>query len=610
MTRYVLGLSAYYHDSAAAIGGDGRLIAAVAEERFTRIRHDQAFPVNAINHCLAEAGIDADRLDRIVFYERPHFKFLHVMKRHLAHYPWRPLSFSRSMLHWMSDKLWVRTKIVREVGVDPRKVAFAEHHLSHAAYAFYASPFDEAAILTLDGVGEDNCGMLAKGTRDAGIDTIQLQKFPNSLGLVYAALTGYLGFEPNNSECSTMALASYGQPAFKAFFDRLIQVDGDGRFRIDPSYFDFAANADRFYKPKLSEALDGPYRHAGKGFSSFDALERQKPCITNRRAADVAASLQMKTEEVVEALAQTVRDKSGSKRLCMAGGLAFNAVANSRIRDSGLFSDVFVPPDPGDGGGAVGAMYLGFSDLGHPVPRPASGQIYSGPRVDVRRLAPLFGKLSKEDWADAGRAGHVGSPDIRPALLTFDDDAEKRRFVCDGLSKGAIVGWISGAAEFGPRALGARSILCHPARVETAERLSRAVKFRAAFRPYALSVAEEDAEALFGSRINRDLSRWMQSTLPVDKEALDQVRAAVHSDGTTRPQIVTREDHTDFYELLKAFKAHAGVAALLNTSFNGAGEPLINTAEEALVFFARMDLDILCVENVVITRLNGHGGEQ
>lgn len=605
MSNYVIGLSAYFHDSAAAIGADGRLIAAVAEERFSRIKHDSAFPTNALNHCLAEAGITPDEVDRIVFYERPHYKFLHVIKRHMAHYPFRPLSFSRSIMHWMSEKLWVRTRLSRDLDIDPRKIGFTEHHHSHAACAFYASPFDEAGILTLDGVGENNCGLLAKGSRTEGIETLQTQTFPDSLGLIYAALTGYLGFEPNSGECSTMALASYGEPEFMEFFDHLIQLDGNGQFRVDTSYFDFTADADHFYKPQLSEKLGGPFRNAGVGFSSFKPIEDQTASDDNRKAANVAASLQRKTEEVIEALAATVREKAGSSNLCLAGGIAFNAVANSRIRDSGLFTDVFIPPDPGDGGGAIGAMYAGFADMGVPAPAPTAGQIYAGPRVSVSRMQPLFSNLEKEDWISAAKGGHVSQPNTAPSLLVFEDTTEKHRYLSKALADGAILGWVSGPAEFGPRALGARSILCDPSNIETAERLSTKVKFRAAFRPYALSVTEEDAATLFGTSFRPDLTRWMQSTLSVEGTQPEAVRAALHSDGTTRPQIVSKDDHADFHGLLTAFKARSGLGALLNTSFNGAGEPLINTAEEAMVFFARMDLDVLCVENIVITRLNG-----
>lgn len=598
MSCRILGISAYYHDSAAALVCDGRLVAACAEDRFSRVKHDRSLPVRAARFCLSEGGLSADELDAVVFYERPDYKFLRVLRMLLSGYPRGANRFAGGILSWISEKLWVRTSLCDALGVDPSAVRCVEHHDSHAAYAFYASPFERAALLTLDGVGEDTCGSIGRGDRSGALATLETTPYPHSLGLVYAAITGYLGFRPNDAECSTMALAAFGEPRYREIFERIVALD-EGRLRIAPGFFDFAGDDAETYLPALRDALGPPHRDAAAGFSSLDDRNDDAP-PASRTAADIAASLQDRTEEVVLSLARRARALTGESALCFAGGVAFNAVAVGRLLREAGFDGVFVPPDPGDGGGAVGAALLESARRGAVPPAHGSAQIYSGPRADAGALRTLLPHLQPQRWSDHALEGVA--PVAELAEHGFDDDEALAAWVSERLAAGAIAGWLSGASEFGPRALGARSIVCDPADIATAQRLSRLVKRRAAFRPYALSVAEEDAERVFGADWRQPPFRWMQATAAVNDAVRASVRAALHADGTTRPQVCARADRPAYHALLRAFGARRGLSALLNTSLNDAGEPLAATAEEALLMFARTDMDLLVVDRRVVEK--------
>ena len=598
MTCRILGVSAHYHDSAAALACDGRLVAACAEDRFSRVKHDRSLPVRAARFCLAEAGLRADALDAVVFYERPDYKFLRVLRMLLSGYPRGANRFAGGIVSWISEKLWVRTALCDALDVDPSKVCFVEHHDSHAAYAFYASPFGSAALLTLDGVGEDTCGSIGRGDRSSGLATLESTPYPHSLGLVYAAITGYLGFRPNDAECSTMALAAFGTPRHRETFARIVALE-EGRLRVAPGFFDFAGDDAETYLPALRDALGPPHRDAAAGFSSLGEGNDDAP-PASRAAADIAASLQDRTEEVMLSLTRRARALTGESSLCLAGGVAFNAVAVGRLLREAGFDRVFVPPDPGDGGGAIGAALLESARRGAMPPAHGSNQVYSGPRPDPAALSALLPHLQPQRWS--GHAIEGVAPVAGLVDHAFDDDDALATWVSARLAGGAIVGWLNGASEFGPRALGARSILCDPADIATAQRLSRMVKRRAAFRPYALSVAEEDAERVFGPDWRQPPFRWMQATAAVDDAVRSSVRAALHIDGTTRPQVCAHGDHPAYHALLRAFGARRGLSALLNTSLNDAGEPLAATAEESLLMFARTDMDLLVVERRVVEK--------
>ncbi|MBN8265347.1 MAG: hypothetical protein J0M21_11895 [Xanthomonadales bacterium] len=598
MSARILGVSAFYHDSAAALVRDGQLVAACAEDRFSRVKHDSSLPMRAAQFCLAQGDLAAHELDAVVFYERPDYKFLRVLRVLLSGYPRGGGRFARGIVSWISEKLWVRTKLSDALDVDPAIIRFVEHHTSHAAYAFYASPYARAALLTLDGVGEDTCGSIGIADRAQGIRALESTPYPHSLGLVYAAITGYLGFRPNDAECSTMALAAFGKPQHRELFERLIACS-EGQLRIAPGHFDFAADHSHSYLPALRRALGPPRHDAAAGFSALADNSDGTPA-TSREAADIAASLQLRTEEVTLALARRARELTGEQALCFGGGVAFNAVAVGRLLREGGFAGVFVPPDPGDGGGAIGAALLESARRGVVPAAPGSDQIYSGPRAQSDSVATMLPHLDPPQWATYAMEGVSAVASL--STQAFDDDDALGAWLAERIAGGAIAGWMSGGSEFGPRALGARSILCDPADLATAHRLSRLVKRRAAFRPYALSVADYDAECVFGADWRWPPYRWMQATAPVRPEMRQAVRAALHIDGTTRPQVCAHADHPAYFTLLRAFGARRGLAALLNTSLNDAGEPLAATAEDALLMFARTDMDLLVVDRQVIEK--------
>lgn len=600
MPSRVLGVSCFYHDSAAALVQDGRLIAACAEDRFSRVKHDSSFPVRAMTFCLERAGIPARDLDAVVFYERPQYKFIRVLRMLLSRYPRGAGKFAQAMVPWIGEKLWLRVKLSETLEIDPSIIRFVEHHESHASYAFHASPYQSAAVLTLDGVGEDTCGLIGRASRSDGITTLERTRFPDSLGLVYAAITGYLGFKPNDGECNTMALAAFGQPTELKMFEQILRYS-DHHPRVGPEYFDFTADESQSYRPKLLHALGARHRDAGAGFSSWPQ-SGEPPPDESRRAANIAASIQRRTEDLVLEQARRARKLSGEKSLCFAGGVALNAVAVGRlIREAG-FESVFIPPDPGDGGCAVGAAFLGAVQCGDVPAAHGGNQIYSGPVADPATVIEMLPHLDPAQFSGFTLDGVEQRASTDWRKREFEDLDERAACVADWIAKGAIVGWMCGPSEFGPRALGARSILCDPGNLATAQRLSRLVKLRAAFRPYALSVSESDAARLFVENWRSPAYRWMQATAEVRPEMRQRVQAALHVDGTTRPQICTRDDHPAYFALLRAIGERTGLAAVLNTSLNDSGEPLAATAEEGLLMLARTDMDVLVIDSLIIEK--------
>jgi len=601
MSVNVLGVSGLYHDSAAALAVNGQLVAACAEDRFSRVKHDSSLPFRAAEFCLSSAGLAAADLDAVVFYERPEYKFIRVLTMLLARYPFGSGRFARGIVSWVSEKLWVGATLCERLQVDAGKIRFVEHHDSHAAYAFYASPYSSAATLTLDGVGEDTCGALGKADRANGVAALQRTPFPHSLGLVYGAVTGFLGFKPNDEECSTMALSAFGRPSRLDAFEKIVSLDGQARPEVRDGYFDFSADESQTYLETFREAFGPPRRNAGAGYSAFE------DCAPPRAAsagdgADIAASVQRRTEDVILAQATRLRDLTGETSVCIGGGVAYNAVAIGRICREGPFESVFIPPDPGDGGGAAGAALIASAELGAaPAPHGAA-QVYAGPAIEPRRLLAMSRHLDPSAWAGFTLTPQRALPEDGLRVEEFASAEAMVASVAQRLLDGEIVGWARGRAEFGPRALGARSILCDPGNIETAKRLSAAVKRRAAFRPYALSIAERDAPAVFAEDMGQPVYKWMQATAPVRPDAAPSLRAAMHADGTTRPHVCAREDNPVYYDLLTAFGARRGVAALLNTSLNDSGEPLAATAEDALLIFARTDMDALVVDDIVFSK--------
>jgi len=568
----ILGISAHYHDSAAALLVDGELVAAVQEERISRRKHDPSFPLGAIEWCLERGGLEPADLDAVVFYEKPMLKFERIVTTALRAFPRSWKSFPRAMQASLGGKVWVRGIISSHLDVPRKKIYFTEHHQAHAAAAFFASPSRAAAILTADGVGEWATLTVGRGERraDGGV-SIEIDReirFPHSLGMLYSSFTAYLGFEVNEGEYKVMGLASYGRPRFREQIARMVRRTADGAFELDLSYFDYHTRAERSFSRRLVDDL-GPAR------APHDPIDLESD--DGRRWADIAASVQLVLEEEMVHLARALCAETGLADLCLGGGVALNGCANARIlRDSG-FERVFVPPAPGDAGCAVGAaLYLDRVHFRNPD-RAVPDHPYWGPDASGAELA----RVAREDGL---------------AVEEAPDDTALVERVASDLAAGAVVGWMDGAGELGPRALGNRSILAAPHGEEMRDRLNRDIKYREEFRPFAPAVPAELAERYFelppgGVR----LARFMSGVFPVRPEWRAKLAAVTHVDGTARLQAVDREVSPRFHALLEAYGRRTGIPVLLNTSFNLAGEPIVSRAVEGYSTFRRSGIDLLVV---------------
>ena len=574
----ILGISAHYHDAAAAVVIDGVPVCAVQEERLSRHKHDASFPLAAIEWCLEEARVDADELDAVVFYERSMLKFERVLTCMLRSFPrsWR--SFPHAIKNSLGEKVWVRGIIASHLGVPRSKIFFTSHHASHAAAAFLTSPSRHAAILTADGVGEWATLTVGAGERradgQAGITLLREIRYPHSLGMLYSTFTAYLGFAVNEDEYKVMGLAAYGRPTMTEQVRKLIRRTPDGAFALAPEYFEYHTTAARSYSAKFID-LFGPPR------SSFEPIDLAT--VEGRRFADCAASIQCVLEETLVDLTRALQRETGLRDLCLGGGVALNGVANARIAAESGFDRVFVPPAPGDAGCAMGAAL--FADrlyFGNPD-REIPDHPFWGPRVDPRELA----SAARED-------GQV---------VEELDDAVLLDRVAGELAAGRIVGWMDGASEFGPRALGHRSILAAPHSIEMRDRLNRDIKFREEFRPFAPVVTAESAPRYFDlPPAGLRLARFMSGVFPVRPEWRTQLAAVTHVDGSARLQALEREMAPRMHGLLEAYGRRTAMPVLLNTSFNIAGEPIVNRALEGYSTFRRCGIDVLVAGSVVVTK--------
>lgn len=558
----VLGLSALYHDAAAALVVDGVVVAAMQEERFSRIKNDPALPLAAARACLAQAGLAPGDLDAVVFYENPFAKLERVLLWLLRTFPASVRAFPRVIAEQLGNKLWVLDAIAEGLGVERKKVEHVEHHRAHAASAFLVSPFDEAAILTVDGVGEHATTSLWSGAGTTVTKRSELG-FPHSLGLFYGALTAYLGFEVNEGEYKVMGLAAFGAPRFRDELAKLVTLEPDGSFALGLPYF---AYEDVGFSPRLEELL-GPRRPAGK---KWDLATEE-----DRRWADIAATTQAVTEDVLLALAKEARRRTGADALCLAGGVALNAVANARLlRESG-FARVFVQPAAGDAGGALGAALLGAVARGDARPPPLATAAL-GQEIDPaagRALADALGLRSR----------------------TVADPAAE---VAQRLARNEIVAVAHGRFEWGPRALGQRSILARPEDPAIRERLNAVVKRREPFRPFAPAVPEAVASQYFGDAPN-DMTPFMTTTCPVRGTGLG---AVTHVDGSARVQTVTAASAPFLGRVLDLVGAATGSPVVLNTSLNGRGEPIVASATDALGFFCAHPVDSIVIGDLVVER--------
>jgi carbamoyltransferase len=564
----ILGISAHYHDAAAALVIDGVPVCAVQEERLSRRKSDAAFPMAAIEWCLDHAGIDPDDLDAVVFYERPMLKFERILTCALRAFPrsWR--MFPKAMKNTLGEKVWVRGIISSHLGVPGRKVLFTEHHQSHAAAAFLTAPTRRAAILTTDGVGEWATLSTGHGERrDDGtsINLLREIRFPHSLGMFYSTFTAYLGFKVNEDEYKVMGLAGYGQPSMVDKVRKVIVRKPDGSFALDLDYFDFHTTSARSYSNKFA-GLFGPPRNP---YEPIDLSTDE-----GRRFADVAASVQRVLEDTLVEIARGLHDETGLSDLCLGGGVALNGVANARILAESGFDRLFVPPAPGDAGCALGAaLYADRIHFGNPD-RDVPDHPFWGPTVNGGELARV-----------AGEDGQL--------VDEFDERTLIER-TTDDLMTGRIVGWMEGALEFGPRALGHRSILAAPHDAEMRDRINREIKYREQFRPFAPVVPIEAADRYFvlpsgGAR----LARFMSGVFPVRPEWREKLAAITHVDGTARVQALERDMAPRLYSLLEEYGRRSGVPVLLNTSLNLTGEPIVNRTVEGYSTFLRCGIDVL-----------------
>jgi carbamoyltransferase len=575
----ILGISAHYHDSAAALVVDGMPVASAQEERFSRRKNDASFPLGAIEWCLAQGSVEPDDLDAVVFYEKPMLKFERILVTALRNFPHSWRSFPRAMKASLGEKLWVKGIIASQIGVPVRKIFFAEHHQSHAAAAFLTAPARRAAILVADGVGEWATLTMGRGEkRDDGSVSIDLSReirFPDSLGMLYSTFTAYLGFPVNEGEYKVMGLASYGSPAMADEVRRIVRRTPDGAFALDLDYFDYHRAAQRSFSPRFVEVFGAPR----------DPLEPLDPGTTEgRRFANVAASVQRVLEDILLELTRDLQRETGLADLCFGGGVALNGVANARIlRESG-FERLFVPSAPGDAGCALGAAL--FADRVH-FARPhrdAPDHPFWGPQVDE---AELLAAAREDDLP----------------FVQLADEALLVDRVAGELARGRIVGWLDGAMELGPRALGHRSILAAPHDARLRDRLNLSIKRREQFRPFAPAVPLEVADRYFelppgGAR----LGRFMSGVFPVRREFRESLAAVTHVDGTARVQTVERTMAPRFHALLEAYGARSGMPVLLNTSFNLSGEPIVNRAIEGYSTFRRSGIDVLVAGTTVVEK--------
>ena len=568
----VLGISAYYHDSAAALVVDGEIVAAMQEERFSRRKNDAGLPRQAALACLAQAGLKPQDLDRVVFYEDPFARLERVILESLRTFPRSWKQFPGAIRAQLSSKIWVLDTIAATLGVPRSKVVTASHHRSHAASAFFASPYETAAILTIDGVGEDVSTAIWKGDGTA-IACLGAIEYPHSIGLLYAALTAFLGFEVNEGEYKVMGLAAFGEPRFKDEFTKLLHLRADGGFELGLPYFAFHTDTDIAFSAKMEQLL-GPRRAHAKAWDLEGSAE-------DRRYADIAASLQWATEEAIVALAKEARRQTGSDDLCLAGGVALNCVANARVlRESG-FKRIFVQPAAGDAGGALGAAMLGSVELDGRRPRPMT-------------TAALGLPLSND--AVLALADQLGLAHTRPSDVLGS--------AAELIAQGKVVAMARGRFEWGPRALGQRSILAAPQDAQMRDRLNRMIKKREPFRPFAPAVLKDRASEWF-SESDNDMTPFMTTTSKVTPRRASELGAVTHVDGTARVQTVAAAASPDFHRLLEDLGASAGAPIALNTSLNGAGEPIVASEADALGFFMSHSIDAMVVQDVLFTRRHG-----
>jgi len=589
----ILGISAFYHDSAAALVEDGHIVAAAQEERFTRKKHDPSFPMHAIGYCLEAAGARLSDIDHVAFYDKPFLKFERLLETYIALAPAGFRSFQMAIPLWLKEKLFQKSLLRKKLkefdeDFDGARLLFTEHHLSHAASAFYPSPFDKAVVLTMDGVGEwaTTSAALGEGNR---LEIFQEIHFPHSLGLLYSAVTYYTGFKVNSGEYKVMGLAPYGQPKYaQLILDHLIDLKPDGSFRLDLSYFDYCTGL-TMTNERFAKLFGQPVRAPDQLLTPFHM--------------DVAASIQAVLDEVVLLLTRSLAGKTGMRNLCLAGGVALNCVANGKVLRDGKFDHIWIQPAAGDAGGAVGAALAAFHQF-----KGAPRSVAAGDAMSGAFLGPEFSQDQIERRLTAAGA--------RFSVL---DKHEMIEATAKALSDQLAVGWFQGRMEFGPRSLGARSILGDPRSPAMQKNLNLKVKYRESFRPFAPAVLREDVSDWFDLNsdspymlVVADVKDDKRRAMSAEQRALfgieklnvsrSEIPAVTHVDYSARIQTVSADTNPLFHRLLREFKALSGCPVLVNTSFNVRGEPIVCTPEDAFRCFMGNELDVLVVGNCVLRK--------
>ena len=585
---YILGISAYYHDSAACIIKDGKILAAAQEERFTRKKHDQEFPSNAIKYCLKESKIVSSDLDIVAFYDKPFLKFERILETYLTYSPKGISSFLKAIPIWIRKKLWIK-ELIRENLNYSGKILFPEHHASHAASAFYLSPFQEAAFLTMDGVGEWATTSYGIGNGNK-IEMMADIKFPHSLGLLYSAITYYTGFRVNSGEYKVMGLAPYGEPKYKELiYNHLIEVKEDGSFKMNMSYFDYNVGLTMTNK-KFNELFEGP--------------PRKPESELTQKEMDLARSVQEVTEEIVYKMAKHVRSTTSEKYLCLAGGVALNCVSNGKLLRSGLFKDIYIQPAAGDAGGAIGAaMIAWYQYLGNERNADGKNDFMNG-----AYLGP--------DYSNENIKMFLLNNGLSYIKLNDDELPEK---IADLISQEKVIGWFQGRMEFGPRALGSRTIIGDARSPKTQKTINLKIKYRESFRPFAPSIREEDISDYF--EIDRpspymllvaNVKKDKQLPMTVEEESYfglkklniprSEIPAVTHVDYSARIQSVSKKTNKRYHEMLTVFKEKYGCPVVVNTSFNVRGEPIVCTPNDAYRCFMRTEMDYLLLNNYLLIK--------
>lgn len=584
----ILGISAFYHDSAACLVQDGKIISAAQEERFTRKKHDSSFPINAINFCLQNSKLTANDLAVVSFYDKPFLTFERILETYLAYAPTGIASFIKALPLWIKKKLWMKEVIKKELGYEGT-IVFPEHHESHAASAFFPSPFQEAAFLTMDGVGEWTTTSYGIG-KDNRIDIMAEIKFPHSLGLLYSAFTYYTGFKVNSGEYKVMGLAPYGEPKYKDIILReLIDLKEDGSFKMNMDYFNYCAGL-TMTNDKFHKLFDGP--------------PRKPESKLTQRDMDLARSVQEVTEEAVLRMGRHIKRKTGQKYLCLAGGVALNCVANGKLLREGLYEDIWIQPSAGDAGGSLGAALFAWY------------QYFDNKRDADGKKDSQYGSYLGPEFRNGYVADYLKRSNIPYTELSDEEISEK---IADLIADEKVIGWFQGRMEFGPRALGARSIIGDARSSKMQETMNLKIKFRESFRPFAPSVIKDRVSDFFEidrvspymllvapvrEEIKREMTAEEQKLFGLEKlhVARSTIPAITHIDYSARIQTVDAETNPIYYKMIKKFDEKYGCPVIINTSFNVRGEPIVCTPEDAYLCFMRTNMDYLILGNYLLDK--------